>query len=68
MTYRELRKAVKGKGWFLLPKRGKGSHEMYAHPEIKGPPLVIPGSGKPGQDVPPGTLDSILKAAGLKLI
>jgi predicted RNA binding protein YcfA (HicA-like mRNA interferase family) len=63
MTYRELRKAVKGKGWFLLPKRGKGSH-----PEIKGPPLVIPGSGKPGQDVPPGTLDSILKAAGLKLI
>ena len=28
---------------------------------------TIPGSGKPGRDVPPGTLKSVLRKAGLTL-
>jgi len=38
---------------------------MYIHPTKPGP-VVVPAGGKEGQDVPPGTLNSILKQAGLK--
>jgi len=38
---------------------------MMLHPTKPGP-LVVPAGGKTGQDVPKGTLNSILKQAGLK--
>ncbi len=38
---------------------------MYVHPAKPGP-VVVPSGGKGGQDVPQGTLNSILKQAGLK--
>jgi predicted RNA binding protein YcfA (HicA-like mRNA interferase family) len=50
-------------GW--QHERTKGSHMMYVHPTKPGP-IVVPAGGKEGQDVPPGTLNSILKQAGLK--
>jgi predicted RNA binding protein YcfA (HicA-like mRNA interferase family) len=37
---------------------------MYVHPTKPGP-VVVPAGGKEGQDVPRGTLNSILKQAGL---
>lgn len=38
---------------------------MYVHSTKPGP-LVVPAGGKQGHDVPRGTLNSILKQAGLK--
>lgn len=48
-------------GWFQV--RQKGSHRQLRHPSKPGTVTV---AGKPSVDVPPGTLNSILKQAGLK--
>ncbi len=48
-------------GWQLIETRG--SHRQFKHPGKSGKVTV---SGKLGVDVPPGTLTSILKQAGLK--
>jgi predicted RNA binding protein YcfA (HicA-like mRNA interferase family) len=48
-------------GWRLV--RTTGSHRQYRHPAKPGTVTV---AGKPNLDVPPGTLNSILKQAGLK--
>ena len=48
-------------GWFLA--RTRGSHRQYKHPEKPGTVTV---AGKPSLDLPPGTLNSIRKQAGLR--
>jgi predicted RNA binding protein YcfA (HicA-like mRNA interferase family) len=48
-------------GWEL--KRTKGSHRQYKHP-IKTGRVTLPGHSN--DDLPPGTLNSVLKQAGLK--
>jgi len=48
-------------GWYQV--RQKGSHRQYHHSSKTGTVTV---AGKPGVEVPPGTLNSILKQAGLK--
>ena len=48
-------------GWFLVATRG--SHRQFKHSTKPGR-VTVPG--KPNDDVPPGTLNSILKQAGLK--
>jgi predicted RNA binding protein YcfA (HicA-like mRNA interferase family) len=45
--------------WWLL----KESHRQFKHPTKKGR-LTVPG--KPNDDLPYGTLNSIFKQAGLK--
>jgi predicted RNA binding protein YcfA (HicA-like mRNA interferase family) len=41
----------------------RGGHRQFKHPTKPGR-VAIPG--KPSDDLPPGTLNSILKQAGLK--
>lgn len=48
-------------GWFLVATRG--SHRQFKHPGKAGRVTV---AGKPSDDIAPGTLNSILKQAGLK--
>jgi predicted RNA binding protein YcfA (HicA-like mRNA interferase family) len=48
-------------GWFLVAT--KGSHRQFKHGSKLGR-VTVPG--KPGDDLAPGTLNSILKQAGLK--
>ncbi len=48
-------------GWFLAVTRG--GHRQFKHP-LKPGRVTVPG--KPGDDLAPGTLNSILKQAGLK--
>jgi predicted RNA binding protein YcfA (HicA-like mRNA interferase family) len=48
-------------GWYL--KATKGSHRQYKHPTKSGR-VTLPGH--PGDDLAPGTLNSVLKQAGLK--
>ena len=60
MTARELIKVLKKDGWY--EKNQKGSHLQLEHPNKKGKVTVPVHSG----DIPKGTLNAILKQAGLK--
>jgi len=48
-------------GWYLA--RTRGSHRQYKHPEKRG---LVTVAGKPSDELAPGTLNSILKQAGLQ--
>ncbi len=61
MKVGELIRFLEQDGWTLI--RTKGSHRQFKNPSKPGTVTV---AGKPSLDVPPGTLNSILKLAGLK--
>jgi len=61
MTVRDILKILQADGWYLVVTRG--SHRQFKHPAKPGRVTV---AGKPSDDLPPGTLNSILKQAGLK--
>jgi predicted RNA binding protein YcfA (HicA-like mRNA interferase family) len=61
MKVKEVIKILEKDGWYLA--RTRGSHRQFKH---QGKPGAVTVSGKPNVDVPPGTLNSILKQAGLK--
>ena len=58
---RDLMRLVEADGWRHV--RTTGSHRHYKH-MVKPNVVTIPGH--PGDDVPAGTMKSILKAAGLE--
>ena len=60
MTVREILKILYTDGW--AKKDSKGSHIQLVHPSKPGKITVPQHAG----DIPPGTLNSILKQAGLK--
>jgi predicted RNA binding protein YcfA (HicA-like mRNA interferase family) len=57
---REILAILKDDGWYV--DRTKGSHRQLKHPTKRGTVTV---AGKLSVDIPPGTLKSILKQAGL---
>jgi predicted RNA binding protein YcfA (HicA-like mRNA interferase family) len=61
MKVRDAIRLIEQDGWFLVVTRG--SHRQYKHPLRRGRVTV---AGKPSEDLAPGTLNSILKQAGLK--
>ena len=61
MKVRDLISLIEADGWMLV--RTKGSHRQFRHPRKPGTVTV---AGKPRVDIPPGTLNSVLKQAGLK--
>jgi predicted RNA binding protein YcfA (HicA-like mRNA interferase family) len=61
MKVRELIKFLEEDGWYQV--RMRGSHRQFHHLSKSGTVTV---SGKLSVDIPPGTLNSILKQAGLK--
>jgi predicted RNA binding protein YcfA (HicA-like mRNA interferase family) len=61
MKVREVIKQIEQDGWYLA--RTRGSHRQYKHPTKLG---LVTVPGKLGDDLASGTLDSILKQAGLK--
>ena len=61
MKVKELIKLIEKDGWEQT--RMKGSHRQYRHP---GKPGTVTVAGKPSADIPPGTLASTLKQAGLR--
>jgi len=60
MSSDELIKQVEADGWLLV--RIKGSHHHHKHPVKKGL-VTVP---HPNKDLPKGTVNKILKDAGLK--
>jgi predicted RNA binding protein YcfA (HicA-like mRNA interferase family) len=61
MKVRELIALIERDGWYLVATRG--SHRQYKHPEKPGRVTI---AGHPGDDLAPGTLNSVFKQAGLK--
>ena len=61
MKVQELIDLLKNDGWVQV--RMKGSHRQFHHAQKPG---TVTLSGKPSVDIPPGTLASALRQAGLK--
>jgi predicted RNA binding protein YcfA (HicA-like mRNA interferase family) len=61
MKVSEILEILRRDGWYLVATRG--SHRQFKHPAKPGR-VTVPG--KPSMDLHPGTLNSILKQAGLK--
>jgi predicted RNA binding protein YcfA (HicA-like mRNA interferase family) len=61
MKVHEAIRLIEADGWFLVATRG--SHRQYKHRTTAGRVTI---AGKPSDDLAPGTLNSILKQAGLK--
>ena len=61
MKVRAVLRILKQDGWVI--QRTRGSHRQLKHPTERGTVTV---SGNPGIEMPPGTLNSILKQARLK--
>jgi predicted RNA binding protein YcfA (HicA-like mRNA interferase family) len=61
LKVRDLIKTLENDGWTLV--RTRGSHRQFKHRTKPGTVII---AGKRGVDVPPGTLNAILKQSGLK--
>ena len=61
MKVREVVRLLEKHGWQEM--RSKGSHRHFKHPDQS---YVITVPGNEGKELAPGTLNAILKKAGLK--
>jgi len=61
MKVGEIIRMIEADGWFHV--RTKGDHRQYHHPRKPGTVTI---SGKLGADMPKGTLNSVLRQAGLR--
>lgn len=61
MKVRDVLRLLADDGWYLA--RTRGSHRQYKHPVKAG---LVTVAGSAGDELAPGTLNSILKQAGLK--
>ena len=61
MKFGEVIALLEADGWRLA--RTDGSHRQFRHPSKSGTVTV---AGKASKDIPSGTLNNILKQAGLK--
>jgi predicted RNA binding protein YcfA (HicA-like mRNA interferase family) len=55
---REIIRLLEQDGWHQV--RQRGSHRQFKHPTKQG---LVTVAGKPGDDLAPGTLNSVLKQA-----
>lgn len=62
MTAKEVLKILYKDGWRPVENRTRGSHIQLKHPTKSGKVTVPQQTG----DIPPGTLNNILRQAGLK--
>lgn len=61
MEVRDVIRMLEADGWFQV--RQRGSHRQFKHDEKSG---LVTVPGKPKDELAPGTLNSVLKQAGLK--
>jgi predicted RNA binding protein YcfA (HicA-like mRNA interferase family) len=61
MKVRDILALLRADDWYLV--RTRGDHRQFKHPTKKG---LVTVSGHPSHDIAPGTLNSILKQAGLR--
>jgi len=61
MKVRQIIRIIEQDGWYIV--RSKGSHRQFKHPDKKG---LVTIAGKLNDDLAKGTLNSIIRQAGLK--
>jgi predicted RNA binding protein YcfA (HicA-like mRNA interferase family) len=61
MKVSDIIEVIESDGWYLVATQG--SHRQYKHPTKRGRVTI---AGNMSHDLAPGTLNSILKQAGLK--
>ena len=61
MKVRDVIRLLAEHGWIEM--RTRGSHRHFKHPDQA---MVVTVPGNEGKDLAPGTLNAILKKAGLK--
>ncbi len=61
MKVRQVLRMLEDDGWVLA--RQRGSHRQIKHPAKRG---LVKVAGKLSDELAPGTLNSVLKQAGLK--
>ncbi|MDA8079211.1 MAG: type II toxin-antitoxin system HicA family toxin [Nitrospiraceae bacterium] len=61
MKVRDIIKLIEDDGWYRVDT--SGSHRQYKHPMKSGRVTI---AGHPGDELAPGTMNSILKQAKLK--
>ena len=61
MKVKEIIALIEKDGWYF--DRQKGSHRQYKHKTKTG---IVTVAGKPSDDLPRGTQNSIMKQAALK--
>jgi len=61
MKVRDVIKVIEADGWYFVGQ--EGSHRQYKHAIKKGRVTI---SGHPGEEMPKGTFNNVLKQAGLK--
>ncbi len=61
MKVREVLRMLRDDGWVQV--RQRGSHRQFTYPTKRG---LVTVAGKLSDDLAPGTLNSVLKQAGLK--
>jgi len=61
MKVKEIIALIEKDGWYV--SRTSGSHRQFKHLDKKG---LVTVSGKKSDDIAPGTINSIMKQAGLK--
>ena len=61
MKVKDVIKKIKKDCWFIV--RTKSSHRQFKHKTKKG---LVTIAGKPSAELAAGTLNSVLKQAGLK--
>jgi len=61
LKVRQVIRLLERDGWVLV--RTRGSHRQYKHPKKPG---LVTLAGKPSDELAAGTLNSVLKQAGLK--
>ena len=61
MKVRDIIRTLEAEGWYLVTTRG--SHRQYKHPTKLGRVTI---AGKMSHDLQKGTLNSIIRQAGLK--
>jgi len=62
MKVRDVIKLIEADGWYVIAI--KGSHRQFKHAKKPGRVTI---AGHPGDEMAPGTLNSVLKQAQLKL-
>jgi predicted RNA binding protein YcfA (HicA-like mRNA interferase family) len=62
MKYKEIVKKIADDGWYQV--RQRGSHRSYKHPTKPG--IITIAFHRLSDEIPKGTLSSILKQAGFK--
>ena len=61
MKVREVIKMIESDRWYRV--KARTGHRQYKHPHKRGRVTI---AGHPNDDLAPGTLNSVLKQAGLK--